>query len=378
VSEYQYVTFRAIDAPVSKADLAFMRNQSSRAEVTPWSFRNEYHFGDFHGATAKMLRRGYDIHLHYANFGIRKLCVRLPHGLPDSETASSYFEDESFDIEYDDRGNGGILTIAPYHEPGDLDELWDIEPMFERLIPLREEIMQGDLRPLYLAHLVIGMDCNHDPEEWIEGPVPAGLANLTDAQHALAEYYSIDKEVLAAAAEASDPLRAGDDTGNPYVQWLGGQPAATKDAWLAAWMDGSDISIRRKILAQFKSEQPADSRWPTAKSSRTMAQLLARAEQIHADLKRKADARAARKRAGLLAKMAENPAPYLDKSEQLIKGRSGDTYRKAAQLLADLREAVANTGQKDLAEKQARKLKDKNPTLHLLTRALRDKGFIPR
>ena len=59
-----------------------MRQQSSRAEITPWSFDNEYHFGDFRGDALTMLRRGYDMHLHYANFGIRKLLIRLPHNLP--------------------------------------------------------------------------------------------------------------------------------------------------------------------------------------------------------------------------------------------------------------------------------------------------------
>ena len=49
MSEYQYVAFRAIDRAVSKKDLAYMRRQSTRAEITPWFFENEYHYGDFHG-----------------------------------------------------------------------------------------------------------------------------------------------------------------------------------------------------------------------------------------------------------------------------------------------------------------------------------------
>jgi hypothetical protein len=58
MSEYQYVAFRAINAPVSKKDLAYMRRQSTRAEITPWSFANEYQFGDFHGNAIEMMRRG--------------------------------------------------------------------------------------------------------------------------------------------------------------------------------------------------------------------------------------------------------------------------------------------------------------------------------
>lgn len=61
MSEYQYIAFRAIDGPVSEKNLAYMRRQSSRAEITPWSFDNEYHFGDFGGDALEMLRRGYDL-----------------------------------------------------------------------------------------------------------------------------------------------------------------------------------------------------------------------------------------------------------------------------------------------------------------------------
>jgi hypothetical protein len=95
MSEYQYVAFRAIDRAVSKKDLAYMRRQSTRAEITPRSFENEHHYGDFHGNAIEMLHRGYDIHLHYANFGIRTLLVRLPDGFPNPQAMKPYFAGDS-------------------------------------------------------------------------------------------------------------------------------------------------------------------------------------------------------------------------------------------------------------------------------------------
>jgi hypothetical protein len=67
MSEYQYVEFRAVDRPLNGEELEFAHSQSTRAEITPWSFTNEYHFGDFHGDVHKLLRGGYDVYLHYAN-----------------------------------------------------------------------------------------------------------------------------------------------------------------------------------------------------------------------------------------------------------------------------------------------------------------------
>lgn len=82
MSEYQYIHFMALDKPLNEKQLDYMERQSSRAEITPWEFTNEYHFGDFHGNAVEMLRRGYDVHLHFANFGVRKLMIRLPAGPP--------------------------------------------------------------------------------------------------------------------------------------------------------------------------------------------------------------------------------------------------------------------------------------------------------
>lgn len=82
MSEYQFVHFLATDRPLDDQQLEFMRRQSTRATITRWDFSNEYHFGNFHGHAREMLQRGYDVHLHYANFGIRRLMIRLPAGLP--------------------------------------------------------------------------------------------------------------------------------------------------------------------------------------------------------------------------------------------------------------------------------------------------------
>jgi hypothetical protein len=199
MSEYQYIEFRALDRCVSKANLQYIRRQSTRARITPWSFTNEYHFGDFRGDAIEMLRRGYDIHLHYANFGIRKLAIRLPEGFPNIKAARLYFEDDSLDWVKDNRGKGGALVIDPCYEPGDLEELWDLEHVLDWVAPLRSEIMAGDLRPLYIAYWAMVHDRNHDPEANVR-PAPVSMRRPTAAQSALAEFYEINPKDAAKAA----------------------------------------------------------------------------------------------------------------------------------------------------------------------------------
>lgn len=220
MSEFQSVSFRAIDRPVTDNDLEYMQSQSSRAKVTAWSFDNEYHHGDFGGNALEMLRRGYDIHFHYANFGIRKLLIRLPNGLPDGE-AKSYLVKDSLKFVRDKQGQGGALCIEPYYDAGEMEDLWEIGDIFDRLLPLRAEILDSDLRPFYLAHLAVSCDHEHDPEDTKEGPIPAGLEKPTRAQRALAELFGLSDDLIAAAAQGAPPLAARVDLRNQQAEWIG-------------------------------------------------------------------------------------------------------------------------------------------------------------
>jgi hypothetical protein len=255
-----------------------MREQSSRADVTAWSFDNEYHFGSFRGNAPEMLRRGYDFHLHYANYGIRKLMIRLPNGLPDAMAAESYFIKGGIELDEDKKGPGGILSIQPFLEPGDLDEPENLDGLTDRLLPLREEILNGDLRPLYLAHLAVASDGNHDPEEEKDGPVPAGLDKLTKPQRALAEFYGLNKAVISAAAKDGPPLPKPTDSQKPYSAWLQRQPGSTKDAWLAQLMTDPHSPVRSEILAEFQKTHSAPA-WPTKVVDRTIADILKAAKK---------------------------------------------------------------------------------------------------
>ena len=377
MSEYQYVAFRAIDRPVSKENLKFMYGQSTRAKITPWSFTNEYHYGDFHGNALEMLRRGYDLHLHYANYGIRRLLIRLPHGFPDRVAAKPYLIGRSLSFFEDKTGNGGALAIEPFHESGDLEELWDLGEWIEKLVPLRAELLNGDLRSLYLAHLAVSCDGDHGSEETEEAPVPAGLAHPTDAQLALAEFYGINRALIAAAASDAPEAPPEVDPRSRYVEWIRGQPEEVKNNWLADLMTDSDSPLRGELLVEFQKVNPAQI-WPTIARKRTIAQLQAAAEEIQLKMNQKAAALATRNRAKKLAEMADDPALYLQQAEQLVAQRTTDAYGKASKLLADLRESLADGDQAKLADVQARKLHNKHPTLRLLTAALRREGFLPK
>jgi hypothetical protein len=387
MSEYQYVGFRAIDAPLSKNNLKYMRTQSAHAEITPWSFDSNYAFGDFHGNAPEMLRRGYDFFFHYANFGVRTLSIRLPDGLPHGAPAQPYFVEGSFEFRKDKTGSGGLLVIDPYYEPDDLEQIWEPADFLARLLPLRAEILEGDLRPFYLANLAVAGDMNHDPEKWQEPPVPAGLDQLTAAQTALAEFYGLGDALVAAAARNAPPMpprtgggkkgRGSKDGGNQYDAWLARQPESMKNQWLAALMADPDSAVRSQLLVEFRKSQ-SPTLWPTAQLGRTMAELKSAAVEFEKEQSRRKAASAAKSRARRLEKLASDPEQTLRKTEQLVILRSNDAYEEAATLLADLRESLTGTKHSALADRQAQRLKDSHPKSGSLAAALRKHGFLKK
>ena len=81
MSEYQYYEFQAIDRPLGDADRQALRGLSTPARITATSFTNEYHWGDLKGNPVRWMERWFDLHLYLANWGTRRLMIRLPQRL---------------------------------------------------------------------------------------------------------------------------------------------------------------------------------------------------------------------------------------------------------------------------------------------------------
>lgn len=150
MSEYQYYEFQAVDRPLTDAEMREMRAVSSRADITPTRFVNEYNWGDFRGRPDQWMERWFDAFLYLANWGSRRLMLRLPAAVLDLQTAQRYcvggaataWAHEDF----------VILSFSSEDEEGDV---WaDGDGLLPPILPLRAELAAGDHRALYLAWLL--------------------------------------------------------------------------------------------------------------------------------------------------------------------------------------------------------------------------------
>jgi hypothetical protein len=90
VSEYQCYEFVALDRQLTATEMAELRSISTRADITPTRFWNEYHWGDLKADPAKLLARYFDVHLYFANWGTRRLMLRLPVAAVDVDALRAY------------------------------------------------------------------------------------------------------------------------------------------------------------------------------------------------------------------------------------------------------------------------------------------------
>jgi hypothetical protein len=337
MSEYQCHEFVALDRPLTEKQMAELRAISTRAEISPTRFWNEYHWGDLKADPRKLMERYFDAHLYFANWGASRLMLRLPKARVDVKALGPYFGGKHA-VRLTSVGEHVLLDLRSDTEEPEYDERG--EGSLGALSPLRTELMQGDLRPAYLAWLfaVNADDLDDDTEE---PPVPTGLAELTVAQEAMVDFMLIDPDLVAAAASGS---ARGTDDGAPFRRWVAALSAKEKDTWLRRAADEPDLALGGELLRAFR----ATARERQSGARRTVGELRAFAESRRAEregaeaaraAKAKAAAEAARQRQ--LNKLAREGDGAWTKLEKLVEARS---YDEAVTLAVDLRDLATRDG----------------------------------
>ena len=386
MSEFQIVKFRSIDRPLSDKQLEFMERQSSRAEFTKWEFKVEYHYSSFRGDVDGMLRNGYDVFLTYSNYGCREIRMRLPGGLPFAKNVwSKYISAEGLTWSADKSGKAGILTLAPYLEEA-YDPVWEFDDYLDATAKLREILIAGDLRALYVLWLCNAMSSNVDDEAVIEPPVPHGLANLPDEAADLLAFFEADPLLVDAAAIGIPAFNAQRSQGDALNAWLTKLADARRDEIIQRLLSEDPVAVKAELLSEIRDSHQTPS-WPVEPPTRTVAQLLQLCESLRqkedekekkqaaAKAKREAD-KAEKQRQARMVEMQSTPESWLKKASKLVEDRGTDNYREAASILADLRDAVGGEQGIKIARKHAAHLAQKYPTLNVLKSSLRKKELL--
>jgi hypothetical protein len=356
VSEYQYYEFLAVDRAMDARQLDEVRAMSTRAHITPTSFVNTYHWGDFHGDPRRMVERYFDAFLYLANWGTRQLMIKLPARLLDPVTAQQYCTTDSATAWAKD-GNV-ILHLTRESDEGDWIEE-DGDGRLASIISARADLAAGDLRLLYVAWLHSVGAGELDDEE-VEPPVPANLATLNAPLRSLVDFIRLDEDLLAVAAHNSAHLDNTAPTPAQLASWVHSLPAKEKDTLILRVLDGDDAHLRTELLRRVRGQSAAH---PQARIGRTVSDLLGAAQHHREDRERQTAKKLERQRVRREREAATARDRHLDglarEGEQawqrvnaLIDTKKIREYDTAVELLRDLRDLSQRDGDPDTFHKR--------------------------
>ncbi len=350
MSEYQYYEFLAVDRSLTDEERAALRTITTRATITPWRLQNVYHWGSFKGDPLDLMTRYFDLFVYVANWGTSRFMVRLPLRVLPAEAVTPY---DAYDVlSTHVRDEHIILDMLRHDEDGyGWIEDEEAESWMPVLAPLRIALAGGDYRALYIAWLA-GIDLGEMDREATEPPLPAGLGQTDASLDALAEFLGVDRDLLAAAAEASPP-RPEAPSPQEVRAWLHSLPAEEKDAVLERLVIGEEPHLRAGILQRYRQAQ--GSAEAPAPPRRLVGDILDRAAEIReARLRAEAEAEARRRAAEAHARAVARAA-HLDgiagqqealwkEVDVLIAAVKPAAYDRAVEILVDLRDLAEREG----------------------------------
>ena len=339
MSEYQYYEFQAADRPLGEGDRQALRALSTRARITATSFTNSYEWGNFKGDPAELLERWFDFHLYLANWGARRLMIRLPKRLVDQRLLKAFL----LEVDCAALGASGenLILDVQRDEVNPDEDRDDGSGWLAALAPLRADVPAGDLRLFYLLWLTAveadAFEAN-DPE-----PMP-GIGPMTGALEAFVDFFGLDPNLVRAAAERSADASA--TSSDAALKAITAMTDREKTKMLMRLFDG-DPHVAVELRAMVRDRlAPGTDAAPVA--ARTVGELRSRARSIRlareraetekavAERRRQAEAaeKARRARLDVIARRGESVWREI---ETEIKRRNAAGYDKAASLLLDLR-----------------------------------------
>jgi len=343
MSAYQYYEFQAIDKPLSEKDREELRAISSRAQITSTSLVNEYNYGNFKGDPLKLVEKYFDAFLYVTNWGTHQFMLKIPRKLIDLDLASQYCIGDSWTIY--EKGDYLIFDFTSETEDYDWEEG---EGYLSPLISLRSDLIRGDYRCLYLAWLFCAqMDEIEDDEA--EPPVPANLGNLNASLESFANFMRLDKDLIQVAAKNSIEEQKPVKNDQKLKLWIGGLSDSEKDTIIFRLINNNDPHIGNELLQRFRETLAIKDTQNNEKASRTVMELLQKAEAYTEEKERQIAEQKAKDNARKEKEVAIARGKYLnglagreneiwEKIDALILTKTPKAYDEAIRHLIDLKD----------------------------------------
>lgn len=343
MSEYQYYEFQALDRALTPKEQETLQALSSRAHITPHRASFLYNYGDFRGDPEATLAKYFDAMFYIANWGTWQIMFRLPKELVERSWFAPYEVEDA--IALSTTAHHLILNIEIREEEGLMGWV-EGEGWLSRLLPLRDDLLAGDLRLLYLAWLRMCpnlMEYGED-EDPLEPPVPSNLGKLSSPLKTFMELVELDPDLVAAAAQISSDQKP--EPAPSLEDSLSKLSEADRQTFLLKLVRREphvDLQLINR-LKELAGTQPSVPPAPE-QERRRYSELIAIAANMTAKRQQKERTAAKKQRIKELEALAPKASYTWDRVLDLIQLKQAHAYDEATKLLTDLRDLAEHQGQ---------------------------------
>lgn len=337
MSTYQYYEFQAIDRPLTAKEQSTIQKLSSRVELTPHRAVFLYNYGDFRGKPEEIVTKYFDVMFYIANWGTRQLIFRFPKAIVDPGWYEPYELPYAITIKQTD--SYVVLNININDEDGEMSGWVDGEGWLPKLLPLRDQLLTGDVRLLYLAWLRAVPNCKGyrgieaDP---IEPPIPPGLGKLSAPLETFIDLVELDSDLVTVAAKASQKAPA--KSAPSLEAGLADLSASEKEEFLLKLVR-REPHVDLQLINRLKElAGPADGVPKSVSGYRRLSELTGMIDAAYAKRIKKEQEAARRKRNKELKALVPKEGKLWQQVVFLIETKQARPYDEATALLKDLRD----------------------------------------
>jgi hypothetical protein len=329
--EYQYYEFRAIDRPLTSTDKEYIETLSSRVKPTNRKAIFTYSYGDFRGDPLLVLNRCFDAMLYTANWGSHQLAFRYPKSALNLAALQPYLAEGA--VEVVTHANTVILNLAVQYEGVsywiDEDNTW-----LTQLIPLRQAILNGDYRVLYLTWLAAVEESMTFEGSQEEPPVPPNLKTLDEPLQTFCDWLQLDPDLIAVAAQNS-PTHTRPSLS--YKKWVKALSEAEKTELLVEMVTGdSDIALQLQSRLQQRFKPTLEQDTATGEPRRSLTELREQADENQAKQQSAEKAKQRAERRDYLLSLKPKKHQLWETVDTLIAQKQTKPYEQAIKHLLDL------------------------------------------
>ncbi|MCT7985454.1 hypothetical protein NG796_19450 [Laspinema sp. A4] len=370
MSTYQYYEFQALDRPLTEKEQDYIRTLSSRVKLNRTQAIFVYSYSDFPGNAEQVLEKYFDIMLYTANWGSRQLMFRLPKSLINLADLEPYQVPEGIEISTTEQWV--LINININDE--DLNGWWiEGEGWLPRMLSLRDDLLQGDYRVLYLGWLKAAQLCyDFDPDTCIEPPIPANLNKLSKPLQAFVEFIELDPDLIEAAANLSPQAETKSDSIKELQKIIHQLSEEERNDFLARLLQGElNLNLTLSQRLQSFSKKPT---LQTLSNSpgRSLSELLTLAVQLNTLRKQKEKQAAKQEKIKKIQELAPRESEIWEQVFHEIGTKHVKAYDRAIVHLLNLQDIAEYQGKLPEFKARVRQIQEDYKNLRGVMSRLRE------